>query len=39
MECEASGGKERGEGDEVSQVKVPVLVKVASRQCGQRAIG
>lgn len=39
MECEAPGRKERGEGDEVSQVTVPVLFQVASRQCGERAVG
>lgn len=32
MECESSGRKERCKGDVVSQVTVPVLLKVASRQ-------
>lgn len=39
MECEAAGRKERGERDEISQVTVPVLFQVASRQCGERAVG
>ncbi len=39
MECEAACRKERGEGDELSQVTVPVLFQVASRQCGECAIG
>lgn len=39
MEFEAAGRKERGEGDEVSQVTVPVLFQVAGRQCGERPVG
>lgn len=39
MECEASGREESGEGDEMSQVTVPVLLEVASRQRGEGAVG
>lgn len=39
MECESLGREERRKGDEVSQVTVPVLLKVASRQCGECAVG
>lgn len=39
MECEASGREESGEGDEMSQVTVPVLLEVASCQRGESAVG